>query len=272
MTLLKLDARSLKFYFWRGSPVTPLTHTYKRLSGRSTKTGRITVFHRGCTLKRLYRNIDLRRSLTYQSQFYILRTEIDPLRSNSLFLIFYYHHGLLSYIPSFLEANFEIPVNNYFTNPGLVNLRPGDLISLNWLPTGSIVNNVENSFGSGFKYSRASLSFSTIVKHYPDKNFSILKLPSGKFRYFYGACKAVFGYPGFGKRTFKKFNKAGNNRLVGKRPVVRGVAMNPVDHPHGGGEGKTSGGRLTVSPWGRLTKGFKTKKYYVYSRTRKFSY
>jgi len=263
-----MDFRNLKFFFWRGKPVFPLTLSYKNSAGRSTKTGRITVGNRSSGTKKIFRVLDIRRQV-FDNPFFVIRVEYDPYRSNSVFLILY-QNGYLSYIPSFLYASFSEHYYNYSELSNYNNIKKlkfGDSIFLGSLNTGSIIHNVEDQKNLGFSYSRAGLTSSLLVKKY-DK-FVILKLPSGKFRSFPKFSRCVLGYAGLGKNIFNKFTKAGQSRLKGNRPVVRGVAMNPVDHPHGGGEGKTSGGRLSVSPWGKLTKGFKTRKNYVYSRSRK---
>lgn len=265
---VKVDARSLKLNFWRAQPVLPLTTTLQSRSGRDN-LGHISVNHLGGRGKLKFRIVDLKRNFYINRPFYILRIEYNPVSKLSLFLGVY-DNGVLSYIPSFLEMSYSKPVYNYETYRMSLDLNPGDTTLLKFLDTGSLVNNIEDKSNFGFKYSRSSLCSSVVVRKIND--YVIIKLPSGKFRKFSGFERCVLGYSGVGRLTFRKHVKAGQNRMLGIRPHVRGVAMNPVDHPHGGGEGKTSGGRHSVTPWGRLTKGFKTRTIKGFSRHLKFSY
>lgn len=265
---LKLDSRSIKVYLWRNKPVLPLAVSLQSKSGRDI-SGQISVNHMGGRGKLNFRILDFKRNFFIGRSFHILRVEYDPSRSSSVFLGVY-DNGILSYIPSFLGMSYSKPIYNYASLPVGGALNSGDCLPIGFLSTGTLVNNIEDKQNSGFKYSRAALTSSILIRKLQDS--VIVKLPSGKFRRFSGLERCVVGYSGIGRLTFRNYSKAGQKRLLGFRPHVRGVAMNPVDHPHGGGEGKTSGGRHSVSPWGRLTKGYKTRKPKSYSRHLKFSY
>lgn len=213
--------------------------------------GRITVRHKGGRCKRRYRVIDFFRS---NSGLYgkVVREEYDPNRNSNILLINYFN-GEKSYIISPKNIKIKDILVSSLDSP----LNIGNSNIIKNIPNGFKIHCLESFPGSGAKYSRSSGSYCTIISK---NNSSVnILLKSGKIKKFNLNCKATIGEVGNNDYNLIKKGKAGVNRLLGIRPTVRGVAMNPVDHPHGGGEGKTSGGRDPVSPWGIPTKGYKTK-------------
>lgn len=213
--------------------------------------GRITVRHKGGRCKRKYRIIDFFRS---DINLYgkVVREEYDPNRNSNILLINYFN-GSKSYIISPKNIKIKDILVSSFNS----SLNIGNSNIIKNIPNGLKIHCLENYPGSGAKYSRSSGSYCTIISK---NNFSAnILLKSGKIKKFNLNCRATIGEVGNDKYNLIKKGKAGVSRLMGIRPTVRGVAMNPVDHPHGGGEGKTSGGRDPVSPWGIPTKGYKTK-------------
>ncbi|ASS47032.1 50S ribosomal protein L2p (L8e) [Candidatus Nasuia deltocephalinicola] len=218
--------------------------------------GHITVRHKGGRCKRKYRILDFYRSyLNLKAK--VLRIEYDPYRNSNILFISYFN-GKKSYIisPKNIKINNVIISSKDCFSKDSLNI--GNSFLLNNIPEGTKIHCLENYPGGGAKYSRSSGSFCILISK--NNNYANVLLKSGKMKKFNLNCRATIGEVGNEKYNLIKKGKAGVNRLKGIRPTVRGVAMNPVDHPHGGGEGKTSGGRDPVSPWGLPSKGFKTKR------------
>jgi len=222
-----------------------LTIAFLRKNGRNHQ-GKITSFHRGGGFRRRYRCVDFGHMLKGLVG-YVVREEYDPFRTAPLFLVYYengyfsYHLSVFGVCPGmFLWSGRSIL-------PWLGSSQPLSLFS-----TGTFLFNING------KYGRTAGSKGQLLKQYG--GWSLVKLPSGEEKFFPSDCWATWGRVSGWTHRFEKKRKAGDSRHQGRRPIVRGVAMNPVDHPHGGGEGKTSGGRPSVSPWGKLTKGKKTRR------------
>lgn len=226
-------------------------HLLKGISKKSGRNnlGRITSFTKGGGHKRKYRFIDFKRKIL---NGIILNIEYDPNRNVPIAFIKDLNTDHYGYI--LLTKTQQIgSIFSYKKK----NLLFGDFSKLKYLPINSKISCIEEFKKKGFSYIR-SAGTSGVLVNKDFKNKVLIKFPSGKFKFFSKDSLATFGENANSIKTFKK-NKAGRSRWLGKRPVVRGVAMNPIDHPHGGGEGKTSGGRPSVSPWGKLTKGVKTR-------------
>lgn len=236
---------------WKGRPEKSLTSRSK-ICGARNNNGHITVRARGGGHKRLLRKIDfLRDKLDVKGA--VERIEYDPNRSSFIALI-KYEDGDKRYIiaPSGLVAG-DVVLSGE-SSP----IRTGNTMSLSKIPDGSLVHNIEITPNRGGQIARTAGNFGQVVGR--ESEYVIIRLPSGEVRKFYSKCRATIGGLSNGDRKNLTFGKAGRSRWLGIRPTVRGVAMNPVDHPHGGGEGKTSGGRHPVTPWGVGTKGKKTVK------------
>lgn len=223
----------------------------KTLSGRNNK-GRITSRHRGGCHKRLYRNIDFKRKDT---QGIVIGLEYDPNRSSYLARIFNPDNKEQNYVLATTNIQKGDIVRSNSTHSGLNNAHSKPL---GRILTGTPIHNISLHPGGDGKLLRASGSFGQILKK--TKKFAQIRLKSGQYRWFHIETQATKGIIGNTEHRFIKLKKAGRARWLGHRPVVRGVAMNPVDHPHGGGEGKTSGGRPSVTPWGKPTKGATTRR------------
>tara|TARA_B100002019_G_scaffold253193_1_gene234569 strand:- start:256 stop:1080 length:825 start_codon:yes stop_codon:yes gene_type:complete len=232
-------------------PEKSLTVALRKKGGRNN-TGRITVRRRGGGHKRRYRIIDYKRN-KFGIKGKVATVEYDPNRSAYISLI-HYDDGEKRYILSPLD----ISVGASIVSGDKVPLKIGNALLLSNIPTGLLVHNVELVPGKGGQMVRTAGAYAQVMAH--DNGYTTLKLPSGEVRLVSDQCMATIGQ--VGNRAFEQIvsGKAGRSRWLGKRPKVRGVVMNPVDHPHGGGEGKTSGGRHPVSPWGKPTKGYKTRK------------
>jgi large subunit ribosomal protein L2 len=232
-------------------PEKSLTVALRKKGGRNN-TGRITVRRRGGGHRRRYRIVDYKRD-KFDVKGKVATIEYDPNRSAYISLI-HYEDGEKRYI----LAPLDLPVGSQIISGEKVPLKVGNASKLFNIPTGLLVHNVEMVPGKGGQMVRSAGGYAQIMAH--DNGFTTLKLPSGEIRLVSEKCMATIGQ--VGNRTFEQIisGKAGRSRWLGKRPKVRGVVMNPVDHPHGGGEGKTSGGRHPVTPWGKPTKGFKTRK------------
>ena len=233
------------------SPEKKLTVALRKKGGRNN-TGRITVRHRGGGHKRRYRIIDYKRN-KFGVYGKVATIEYDPNRSAYISLI-HYEDGEKRYILSPLK----IKVGDKIISGKKVPLKTGNALRLFNIPTGLSVHNIELTPGSGGQLVRSAGAYAQIMAH--DSGYTTLKLPSGEIRMVSDQCMATIGQ--IGNKTYEQIvsGKAGRSRWLGRRPSVRGVVMNPVDHPHGGGEGKTSGGRHPVTPWGKPTKGYKTRK------------
>ncbi|MDC0985731.1 50S ribosomal protein L2 [Alphaproteobacteria bacterium] len=235
----------------KGKPVKTLTEGLSEKAGRNNH-GRITARRRGGGHKRKYRIIDFKRTKLDMSAT-VERIEYDPNRTAFIALI-KYEDGELNYIlaPQRVQAGDVI-----VAGPGS-DIKPGNALPLNNIPIGTIVHNVEMKPGKGGQIARSAGTYVQIVGR--DSGYAQVKLTSGELRLVRGECMATVGAVSNPDQSNIKIGKAGRKRWLGKRPAVRGVAMNPVDHPHGGGEGRTSGGRHPVSPWGKPTKGKRTRK------------
>ena len=232
-------------------PEKKLTSALRRKGGRNN-TGRITVRRRGGGHKRRYRIIDFKRD-KFGVQGKVATVEYDPNRSAYISLV-HYEDGDKRYILSPLN----IKVGDLIISGEKAPLKTGNALKLINIPTGLFVHNVELNPKNGGQLVRSAGSYAQVMAH--DDGFTTLKLPSGEVRMVSDQCLATIGQ--IGNRTHEQVvsGKAGRSRWLGRRPKVRGVVMNPVDHPHGGGEGKTSGGRSPVSPWGQSAKGLKTRR------------
>lgn len=231
----------------------------RRISGRSSIFGKLTVFHRGGSgVKRKFRFVDLTRMVYDVPAVVLLAGEYDPNRSAFISLVCY-ENGLLSYIlaPSGLSVGDRV-----LTVSGLPKgkLFVGDSAQLKYFPIGSSVFSVASQGGKKGKFARSAGVSCMLLKKFVDSGYVLLKLPSGVNYMVKETSFATNGRVSNPGHRFFKFLKAGRRRLLGFRPIVRGVAMNPVDHPHGGGEGKSGGGRPSVTPWGFITKGPKTRR------------
>ncbi|MGL1921562.1 MAG: 50S ribosomal protein L2 [Hyphomicrobiales bacterium] len=248
---------------WKGKPVKSLTEGLTKSGGRNN-TGRITARRRGGGHKRSYRLVDFKRR-KWDMTATVERIEYDPNRTAFIALI-RYEDGELSYIiaPQRLAAGDVVVAGSK------VDVKPGNAMPLGNMPIGTIVHNVELKEGKGGQIARAAGAYVQLVGR--DSSYAILRLNSGEQRIVRSECMATIGAVSNPDNSNQNFGKAGRSRWKGKRPSVRGVAMNPVDHPHGGGEGRTSGGRHPVTPWGKPTKGKRTRsnkatdKYIVRSR------
>jgi large subunit ribosomal protein L2 len=235
---------------WKGKPVKSLTEGLSKSGGRNNH-GRVTAFGRGGGHKRTYRMVDFKRR-KFDVPGTVERLEYDPNRSAFIALI-RYEDGELAYIlaPQRLAQGDSVVAGE------LVDVKPGNAMPMRSMPIGTIVHNVEMKIGRGGQMARSAGAYAQIVGR--DQGYAIVKLGSGEQRLVHGDCMATVGAVSNPDHSNVSIGKAGRNRWLGWKPSVRGVAMNPVDHPHGGGEGRTSGGRHPVTPWGKPTKGKKTR-------------
>ena len=257
--LVIVDRSSL----YKGKPVKTLTEGLNQTGGRNN-LGRITVRFRGGGHKRSYRIIDFKRR-KFDVPAKVERLEYDPNRTAFIALI-RYADGELSYI----VAPQRLAVGDTVVSGQTADVKPGNCMPIGNMPVGTLVHNVEMKPGKGGQVARSAGNFAQIVGR--DQGYVILRLNSGEQRLVHGTCLATVGAVSNPDHMNTSIGKAGRQRWLGRRPHNRGVAMNPVDHPHGGGEGRTSGGRHPVTPWGKPTKGKKTRsnkatdKYVVRSR------
>jgi large subunit ribosomal protein L2 len=235
---------------WGGKPEKTLTVGLTKSGGRNN-IGRVTARRRGGGHKRLYRIIDFKRN-HHNVPATVERIEYDPNRSAFIALL-QYEDGTKSYI----LAPQRLSVGDVVTSGEKADIKPGNAMPLANIPIGTIIHNVELKPGKGGQIARSAGTYVQLVGR--DQSYSILRLNSGEQRMTRSECMATIGAVSNPDNKNIKLAKAGRSRWLGKRPSVRGVAMNPVDHPHGGGEGKTSGGRHPVTPWGKPTKGKKTR-------------
>lgn len=243
---------------YKGKPVKSLTEGKSSTGGRNN-LGRVTSRFRGGGHKRSYRLVDFKRRKTDVAAV-VERIEYDPNRSAFIALI-KYADGELSYI----LAPQRLAVGDSVLAGESVDVKPGNCMPVANIPVGTIVHNVEMKIGKGGAVARSAGTYAQIVGR--DEGYVILRLNSGEQRLVHGRCLASIGAVSNPDHMNVSIGKAGRNRWKGLRPHNRGVAMNPVDHPHGGGEGRTSGGRHPVTPWGFPTKGKKTRSN---KRTDKF--
>ena len=235
---------------WKGKSMKSLT-IGKHSTGGRNNLGRITSRSKGAGHKQKYREIDFYRKKD-NLKAKIERIEYDPNRSAHVALI-KYEDGLMSYI---LAPN-KIKIGDEVVSGKNKEIEIGNCMPLSDIPTGTDIHNIELYPNGGGKLTRSAGSSAQISGK--DENYCIIKLSSGEIRKIINTARATIGYVSNTDHQNIKIGKAGRNRWKGRRPSVRGVAMNPVDHPHGGGEGKTSGGRSPVSPWGQSAKGLKTR-------------
>ena len=243
---------------WKGKPHKSLTLGRHSTGGRNN-LGRITSRHKGAGHKQKYREIDFYRKKD-DMKAKIERIEYDPNRSAYVALI-KYEDGVMNYI---IAPN-NIKIGDEIVSGRNKEIKIGNCMPLSDIPEGTNIHNIELSPNSGGKLVRSAGSSAQISGI--DENYCIIKLVSGEIRKIISTARATIGSVSNSDHQNIKIGKAGRNRWKGIRPQTRGVVMNPVDHPHGGGEGKTSGGRDPVSPWGQSAKGLKTRKN---KRTNKF--
>ena len=236
---------------YKGKPVKALTEGLRKSGGRNN-TGRITMRRIGGGHKRRYRFVDFKRNTKFDVPATVERIEYDPNRTAFIALI-RYEDGELSYI----IAPQRLQVGDTVISGNRVDVKPGNAMPMANIPVGTIIHNVEMKPGKGAQIARSAGTYVQLVGK--DQGYALLRLGSGEVRLIRGECMATIGAVSNPDQQNVKLGKAGRNRWLGKRPSVRGVAMNPVDHPHGGGEGRTSGGRHPVTPWGKPTKGKRTR-------------
>ncbi|HIJ58357.1 MAG: 50S ribosomal protein L2 [Deltaproteobacteria bacterium] len=234
----------------RKKPEKALLRPLRKTGGRNSN-GRLTVRHRGGGHKRTYRLIDFKRNKDGIPAS-VASIEYDPNRSSNIALL-HYVDGEKRYI---LAPN-RLQVGDRVMSGEGAEIRNGNALSLRDIPLGSHIHNIELNIGHGGQLARSAGSYCQLMAK--EGKYAQVKLPSGEVRMISQDCKATIGQVGNLDHENISIGKAGRNRWLGKRPRVRGVAMNPVDHPHGGGEGKSSGGRHPVTPWGVPTKGYKTR-------------
>jgi large subunit ribosomal protein L2 len=235
----------------KGSPYAPLIGKKSKSGGRNNK-GRITTRHVGGGHKQRYRVIDFKRNKD-GIDARVERIEYDPNRTANIALLLY-KDGERRYIIAPKGVAVGAEVKSGIDAP----IKPGNSLPLRVIPVGTLVHNIELKPGKGAQVARSAGATAQLVAR--EGMHVTIRLRSGEMRKFLSECRATIGEVGNSEHSLRKLGKAGATRWRGVRPTVRGVAMNPVDHPHGGGEGRTSGGRHPVSPWGMPTKGYKTRK------------
>ncbi|MEM8792543.1 MAG: 50S ribosomal protein L2 [Pseudomonadota bacterium] len=235
---------------WKGRPVKRLTEGLTKKGGRNN-TGRITARRIGGGAKRLYRIVDFKRR-KFDVPGKVERIEYDPNRTAFIALVTY-DDGEQAYI----LAPQRVAVGDSVVSGKKVDIKPGNAMPFSGMPIGTIVHNVEMKPGKGGQIARAAGTYAQFVGR--DGGYAQLRLGSGEMRLVHQDCMATVGAVSNPDNSNQNFGKAGRTRHQGKRPSVRGVVMNPIDHPHGGGEGRTSGGRHPVTPWGKPTKGRRTR-------------
>ena len=240
-----------KSLLWKGPSYKPLTKGKKSSGGRNNY-GRITSRSKGAGHKNKFRIIDFdRKKLNINAT--VERIEYDPNRTAYIALIKYEDN-----VKNYIICPQDLNVGDKIMSGKNAEIKVGNCLQLKSIPPGTSIHNVELYPGNGGKLARSAGSSVTLSGY--DGDYAIIKLSSGETRKVRSDCLATIGVVSNPDQKNIKIGKAGRNRWKGKRPSVRGVAMNPVDHPHGGGEGKTSGGRSPVSPWGQSAKGLKTRK------------
>ena len=235
---------------YKGKPVKKLTEGLTKSGGRNN-SGHTTAWHKGGGHKRRYRMVDFKRTKRDVTAV-IERLEYDPNRTAFIALITY-EDGEQSYI----LAPQRVTVGDKVVSSAKADIKPGNAMPLSAIPVGTIIHNVEMKPGKGGQIARSAGTYVQLIGR--DQSYSILRLTSSEVRMVRSECMATIGAVSNSDQQNIKIGKAGRSRWLGRRPHVRGVAMNPIDHPHGGGEGKTSGGRHPVTPWGKPTKGKRTR-------------
>src|ERR1700751_3563953 len=236
---------------WKGKPVKALTEGLRGKGGRNN-TGRITMRRRGGGTKKRYRIVDFKR-IKVDMPATVERLEDDPNRTAFIALI-RYQDGELAYIlaPQRLRAGDSV------VSGERVDVKPGNTMPLRNMPLGTIVHNVEMKPGKGGQIARSAGTYVQLVGR--EQGYALLRMASGEMRMVRAECRATIGAVSNPDHQNIVIGKAGRNRCVGRKPSVRGVAMNPIEHPHGGGAAKPSGGRRPVTPWGKPTKGKKSRQ------------
>lgn len=236
---------------FKGAPFAALVEKKSKRGGRNNQ-GRITTRHKGGGHKQHYRRIDFKRNKDGIVGV-VERLEYDPNRSAHIALVLY-KDGERRYIlaPRNVQAGTEVVSGEHAP------IKPGNAMPLRSIPVGSVVHNVELKPGKGGQVARSAGTSAQLVAR--EGGYALIRLKSGEMRKVLVDCRATLGEVSNSEHSLRQLGKAGASRWRGVRPTVRGVVMNPVDHPHGGGEGKTSGGRHPVTPWGVPTKGYKTRK------------
>ena len=243
---------------WKGSPVKSLTKGKVSTGGRNN-LGRITSRSKGAGHKKRYTIIDFYRN-KIDALGKVIRIEYDPNRTSYIALIKYEDDEL-----RYIIAPQRLGIGDKIVSSHKADIKPGNSMPLSSVPVGTIIHNVEIKPGKGGQIARSAGSYVQLIGK--DLSYSILRLMSGEVRFVLSTCLCTIGAVSNQDNQNINLGKAGRKRWLGKRPTVRGVAMNPVDHPHGGGEGRTSGGRHPVTPWGKPTKGYRTRNN---KRTDKF--
>jgi large subunit ribosomal protein L2 len=244
--LVQTDRSSLH----KGGPVKALTKGLSKSGGRNN-SGRVTARRRGGGHKRSYRIIDFKRK-KFDMPATVERLEYDPNRSAHIALV-KYEDGEQAYI----LAPQRVGPGDTVVAGEKVDVQPGNAMPMRNIPVGTVIHNIEMKVGKGGQIARSAGTYAQLVGK--DSGYALLKLGSGEQRMIRAECMATIGAVSNPDQKNINLGKAGRNRWLGKRPSVRGVAMNPVDHPHGGGEGRTSGGRHPATPWGKPTKGKRTR-------------
>jgi large subunit ribosomal protein L2 len=235
---------------WKGKPVKGLTEGKHSTGGRNNH-GRITSRFRGGGHKQAYRIVDFKRR-KYDVAGTVERIEYDPNRTAFIALIKYADNEL-----AYILAPQRLKVGDPVVSGARVDIKPGNAMPLSAIPVGTIIHNIEMKVGAGGKMARSAGTFAQLVGK--DQGYAQVKLTSGELRIVRAECMATIGAVSNADHQNEQIGKAGRSRWMGRKPHQRGVVMNPVDHPHGGGEGRTSGGRHPVTPWGKPTKGYKTR-------------
>jgi large subunit ribosomal protein L2 len=235
---------------YKGRPVKKLTEGKHKSGGRNNH-GHITTRHHGGGHRKLYRVVDFKRRKV-DVEATVERLEYDPNRTAFIALI-RYTDGEQAYI----LAPQRLAVGDKVVSGERVDIRPGNALPMRNIPVGTIIHNIELKPGRGGQMARSAGTFVQLVGK--DQGFALLRLSSGEVRRVRAECFATIGAVSNPDKQNESIGKAGRNRWKGWRPHVRGTAMNPIDHPHGGGEGRTKGGRHPVTPWGKPTKGYKTR-------------
>ncbi|WP_428391410.1 50S ribosomal protein L2 [Lichenicoccus sp.] len=235
---------------YKGKPVKTLTEGKNKSGGRNNN-GRTTSFFRGGGHKQTYRFVDFKRR-KFDVAGTVERLEYDPNRTAFIALVKYADNEL-----AYIIAPQRLKVGDAIVAGARVDIKPGNAMPLSAIPVGTIIHNVELKAGAGGKMARSAGTYAQLVGK--DSGYAQIKLQSGELRLVRAECMATVGAVSNPDNMNQSIGKAGRARWMGRRPHNRGVVMNPVDHPHGGGEGRTSGGRHPVTPWGKPTKGAKTR-------------
>ncbi len=235
---------------WKGKPVKALTEGLNSKGGRNN-LGRMTVRHRGGGHKRRYRVIDFKRR-KFDVAGTVERLEYDPNRSAFIALVAYVDESR-----AYILAPQRLAVGDTVVASERADVKPGNAMPMRNIPLGTIIHNVEMKPGKGGQLARAAGAYAQLIGK--DAGYALLRVGSGEQRMVRAECMATIGAVSNPDHKNIKLAKAGRSRWLGRRPKVRGVAMNPIDHPHGGGEGRSSGGRDPVTPWGKPTKGKRTR-------------